>query len=90
MKKILENASKKLPSTIILLVTAFFIFLPLIGATEFSLRDGGPDKHSFQSYKWMFEQSGFKENLGITFQVTSLRAVNAQAGVLPIAVAKFR
>jgi putative spermidine/putrescine transport system permease protein len=75
MKKILENASKKLPSTIILLVTAFFIFLPLIGATEFSLRDGGPDKHSFQSYKWIFEQSGFKENLGITFQVTSLAVI---------------
>jgi putative spermidine/putrescine transport system permease protein len=75
MKKILENASKNLPSTIILLVTAFFIFLPLIGATEFSLRDGGPDKHSFQSYKWIFEQSGFKENLGITFQVTSLAVI---------------
>ena len=75
MKKILENASKKLPSNIILLVTAFFIFLPLIGATEFSLRDGGPDKHSFQSYKWIFEQSGFKENLGITFQVTSLAVI---------------
>jgi len=75
MKKILENASKKLPSTIILLVTAFFIFLPLIGATEFSLRDGGPDKHSFQSYKWIIEQSGFKENLGITFQVTSLAVI---------------
>ena len=75
MKKILENSSKKLPSTIILSVTAFFIFLPLIGATEFSLRDGGPDKHSFQSYKWIFEQSGFKENLGITFQVTSLAVI---------------
>jgi putative spermidine/putrescine transport system permease protein len=75
MSKLLNKARRNLPSTATLLVTAFFIFLPLIGATEFSLRDGGPDKHSFQSYKWIFEQSGFKENLGITFQVTSLAVI---------------
>lgn len=75
MKKILEYAKKNLLSTAILIVAAFFLFLPLIGATEFSLRDGGPNKHSFISYKWIFEQSGFKENLGITFQVTALAVI---------------
>ena len=72
MKKISNYVSKNILSTTILLVAAFFLFLPLIGATEFSLRDGGPDKHSFRSYKWIFEQSGFKENLGVTFKVTAL------------------
>jgi putative spermidine/putrescine transport system permease protein len=75
MKKNFKYASKNLSSTAILIVAAFFLFLPLIGATEFSMRDGGPDKHSFISYKWIFEQSGFKENLGITFQVTALAVI---------------
>lgn len=75
MKKISNYISKNILSTTILLVAAFFLFLPLIGATEFSLRDGGPDRHSFRSYKWIFEQSGFKENLGVTFKVTALAVV---------------
>jgi len=75
MKKISNYVSKNILSTTILLVAAFFLFLPLIGATEFSLRDGGPDRHSFRSYKWIFEQSGFKENLGVTFKVTALAVV---------------
>lgn len=75
MKKITGYLSKNLLATAILLIAALFLFLPLIGATEFSLRDGGPDKHSFRSYRWIFEQSGFKENLGITFQVTALAVI---------------
>ena len=75
MKKISDYVSKNILSSTILLVAAFFLFLPLIGATEFSLRDGGPDKHSFRSYKWIFEQSGFKENLGVTFKVTALAVI---------------
>jgi putative spermidine/putrescine transport system permease protein len=75
MKNLIDYTRKNLFTTAILLVAAFFLFLPLIGATEFSLRDGGPDKHSFISYKWIFEQSGFKENLGITFQVTALAVI---------------
>lgn len=72
MNKILGTAKRNVFSTGILVTSAFFLFLPLLGATEFSLRDGGPNKHSFRSYKWIFEQSGFKENLVVTFQVTTL------------------
>jgi putative spermidine/putrescine transport system permease protein len=55
-----------------LAIAAFFLFLPLVAATEFSLRDGGADKHSLISYRWIIDQVGFKENLGVTFRVMLL------------------
>lgn len=57
-------------SLLILGLSGLFIFLPLIAATEFSLRKGGPDNHSFDAYIWIWQQDGFLENLGITASIT--------------------
>lgn len=57
---------------ITLALSAVFLFLPLIAATEFSLRDGGTNKHSLISYRWIISQPGFLENLGITSRVMLL------------------
>lgn len=72
MAAVTSKLRKNLPANLALLVAGLFLFLPLIAATEFSLRDGGPDKHSLISYRWIIEQPGFGENLGITFRVMLL------------------
>lgn len=72
MAAVISTLRKNLPANLALLVAGLFLFLPLISATEFSLRDGGPDKHSLISYRWIIEQPGFGENLGITFRVMLL------------------
>jgi putative spermidine/putrescine transport system permease protein len=66
---------KNLFVNLTLVLAGVFLFLPLISATEFSLRDGGSDKHSLISYKWIIEQDGFLENLGITMRVMGLAVV---------------
>lgn len=72
MAAVIRQLRKNSPANLALLVAGLFLFLPLIAATEFSLRDGGPDKHSLISYRWIIEQPGFGENLGITFRVMLL------------------
>lgn len=59
-------------SNLVLVLTSIFIFFPLYAATEFSLRNGADHTHGFAAYRWILEQSGFAENIGITFRVTSL------------------
>lgn len=61
---------KNVGSKIILFVTGIFIFFPLYAATEFSLRNGATQTHGFDAYRWIFQQSGFFENLGITARIT--------------------
>jgi putative spermidine/putrescine transport system permease protein len=72
MATMISKLRSNLPANFALLVAGLFLFLPLIAATEFSLRDGGQDKHSLISYRWIIEQPGFGENLGITFRVMLL------------------
>jgi putative spermidine/putrescine transport system permease protein len=74
---------KNIWPNISLLIAAVFLFLPLIAATEFSLRDGGTDKHSFISYRWIIDQPGFAENLGITFRVMLLALALTLALMVP-------
>lgn len=66
---------KNIGSKVVLALTAIFIFFPLYAATEFSLRNGATHTHGFAAYKWIFEQSGFSENLAITARVTSLAVI---------------
>ena len=61
---------KNVGSKIVLLISGLFIFFPLYAATEFSLRNGATHTHGFAAYKWIFQQSGFFENLGITARIT--------------------
>lgn len=61
---------KNIGSKIVLLVAGIFIFFPLYAATEFSLRNGATHTHGFAAYQWIFQQSGFFENLGITARIT--------------------
>jgi putative spermidine/putrescine transport system permease protein len=68
---------------ITLAISAVFLFLPLIAATEFSLRDGGVEKHSLVSYRWIISQEGFLENLGITMRVTLLAVALTLALMVP-------
>lgn len=63
-----RNASHLL-SSLLLLVIGVLIALPLIGAIEFSLRDGGRTKHNFHSYKWIFEQEDFLINATTTLEI---------------------
>jgi len=63
---------KNIGSKIVLLITGIFLFFPLYAATEFSLRNGAEHTHGFAAYRWILDQSGFSENLGITARVTSL------------------
>lgn len=60
---------------IVLLVTGIFIFFPLYAATEFSLRNGATHTHGFTAYRWIFQQSGFFENIGITARITVLALI---------------
>lgn len=71
MKVFRENFS----ANIALLIASVFLFLPLIAATEFSLRDGGADKHSLVSFRWILDQQGFSENLGVTMRVMALTVI---------------
>jgi putative spermidine/putrescine transport system permease protein len=57
-------------SALLLILIGVLIALPLIGAAEFSLRDGGRDKHSFKSYAWIFQQEDFITNAVTTLQIT--------------------
>jgi putative spermidine/putrescine transport system permease protein len=66
---------KNIGSKITLLITGIFLFFPLYAATEFSLRNGAEHTHGFAAYRWILDQSGFGENLGITARVTSLALV---------------
>jgi putative spermidine/putrescine transport system permease protein len=66
---------KNIGSKIVLLITGIFLFFPLYAATEFSLRNGADHTHGFAAYRWILDQSGFSENLGITARVTSLALV---------------
>jgi putative spermidine/putrescine transport system permease protein len=66
---------KNLGSKILLILTGIFIFFPLYAATEFSLRNGAEKTHGFDAYRWIFEQSGFAENLGITARITTLAVI---------------
>lgn len=61
---------KNIGSKIVLLIAGIFIFFPLYAATEFSLRNGATHTHGFAAYQWIFQQSGFFENLGITARIT--------------------
>jgi putative spermidine/putrescine transport system permease protein len=61
---------KNIGSKIVLLISGIFIFFPLYAATEFSLRNGATHTHGFAAYQWIFQQSGFFENLGITARIT--------------------
>jgi len=63
---------RKLGSKLVLTITAVFIFFPLYAATEFSMRNGEEHTHGLSAYRWIFEQSGFLENLGITARITAL------------------
>jgi putative spermidine/putrescine transport system permease protein len=63
---------KNIGSKIVLLITGIFLFFPLYAATEFSLRNGAEHTHGLAAYRWILDQSGFSENLGITARVTSL------------------
>jgi putative spermidine/putrescine transport system permease protein len=72
MASAMMNLRKNLDANIALAIAAIFLFLPLIAATEFSLRDGGTEKHSLISYRWILDQTGFSENLGITMRVMAL------------------
>jgi len=56
-------------SIILLILIGILIALPLIGATEFSLRDGGRAKHNFHSYTWIFKQEDFFINATTTFEI---------------------
>jgi ABC-type spermidine/putrescine transport system permease subunit II len=71
----MKNFRKNLDANTALVIAALFLFLPLVAATEFSLRDGGVEKHSLISYRWILDQSGFGENLGITMRVMALAVV---------------
>lgn len=53
-------------------ISSIFLFLPLVAATEFALRDGGTEKHSLISFRWILDQEGFLENLNITMRVMLL------------------
>lgn len=66
---------KNLGSKFVLILTGVFVFFPLYAAVEFSLRNGAEHTHGFAAYRWIFEQSGFFENLGITLQITTLAAI---------------
>lgn len=63
---------KNFGSQVILAITGVFIFFPLYAATEFSLRNGAERTHGFAAYRWIFQQSGFGENLGTTIRVSLL------------------
>jgi putative spermidine/putrescine transport system permease protein len=63
---------KNIGSKLILVVTGIFIFFPLYAATEFSMRNGAEKTHGLNAYRWIFEQSGFSENLLITAKITVL------------------
>ena len=56
-------------SGLLLLLIGVLIALPLVGAAEFSLRDGGRDKHSFKSYAWIFQQEDFITNAVTTIEI---------------------
>lgn len=66
---------KNIGSKVVLLVTGIFIFFPLYAATEFSLRNGATHTHGFAAYRWIFEQTGFFENLAVTARITLLALV---------------
>ena len=66
---------KNIGSKVVLLVTGIFIFFPLYAATEFSLRNGATHTHGFAAYRWIYEQTGFFENLAVTARITLLALV---------------
>jgi putative spermidine/putrescine transport system permease protein len=74
---------KNLGSKLILVVTGIFIFFPIYAATEFSFRSGATHSHGLAAYRWIFEQSGFLENLGITMRITTLAVVLNLAIMVP-------
>ena len=70
-----KSMSKNLGSKIVLLVTGIFVFFPLYAATEFSMRNGAEKTHGLNAYRWIFEQTGFSENLAITARITTLAVI---------------
>jgi len=74
---------KNLGSKLTLVIAGVFIFFPIYAATEFSFRTGATHSHGFAAYRWIFEQSGFLENLGITLRITALAVILNLAIMVP-------
>jgi len=70
MAALKKRSISQLISALLLLVIGILIALPLVGAAEFSLRDGGRNKHSFKSYTWIFQQEDFFTNAMTTLEIT--------------------
>jgi putative spermidine/putrescine transport system permease protein len=74
---------KNLGSKLTLVIAGVFIFFPIYAATEFSFRTGATHSHGFAVYRWIFEQSGFLDNLGITLRITALAVILNLAIMVP-------
>ncbi|MCX6430614.1 MAG: ABC transporter permease subunit [Actinobacteria bacterium] len=69
----------------LLAATSFFVF-PLIAAFEFSLRVNLGKSHGFDNFRWVFQQEGFKTNLGVSFRLALLTAVAVLVLMVPTVV----
>jgi len=74
-REVADTMRKNSVSNLVLTLAGIFLFFPLYAAAEFSLRNGADKTHGFAAYRWILEQSGFAENIGITFRVTLLAVV---------------
>ncbi|NBY38756.1 MAG: hypothetical protein EBQ63_04570 [Actinobacteria bacterium] len=70
MAPLRTKKSTSLIARVFLVCVGILVCLPLIGAAEFSLREGGRTKHSFHAYRWIFEQEDFSKTLLTTLQIS--------------------
>lgn len=75
MAALKQRSSSKIASTIFLVLIGVLIALPLVGAAEFSLREGGRSKHSFHAYIWIFQQEDFLINASTTLEIALVAVV---------------
>ncbi|MDE2591382.1 MAG: ABC transporter permease subunit [Actinomycetales bacterium] len=88
--------TRKLPLALAMLLAGVYVLLPIVAATEFSLRQPAKGDHGFDNYAWFMSDPDFGKYLGISFGLAAYSAIILLVVLVPTVVwlnlngAKFR
>jgi putative spermidine/putrescine transport system permease protein len=74
----------KLPLPITLVILAFFVFVPMLSALEFSLKTSVKSRHSFENYLWAFRQPEFLHYIVRSGWLSALTVVISLVLLVPL------
>ena len=77
---------RRLPLTIALLVSGVYFLLPLVSATEYSLRQPAKGDHGFANYTWFLAEPDFAKYLWISLGLAAMSAAILLVVLVPTVV----